>query len=170
MTAIPAPRSYIVETPAGLARWNWAHLCPAAPPPPGALVPRSWMAKLSPSHMSAAEHSACLPPTPQVAQPVNPPCPLPSTCLPVISPVVQPASPPSTPPVVQVSASSEPLMQNTAVKAPPNQSMPVPLVTNIEESSVCFRSSPTAKRSQATMSVTKTRSGRVSKPPTHLDL
>ena len=122
VTAIPAPGSYIVETPAGLTRRNRAHLRPAAPPPPGALVPRSWVDKLSPSPMPAAEHSARLPPTPQVAQPVNPPCPPPSTRLPVISPVVQPASPPSTPPVVQASASNEPPMQNTAVEAPPNQS------------------------------------------------
>ena len=151
VTAIPAPRSYIVETPAGLTRQNRAYLRPAAPPPPGALAPRLWMDK-SPSPMPAAEHSARLPSTPQVAQPVNPPCPPPSTRLPAISPVVKPASPPSTPPVVQASASNEPPMQNTAVEAPPNQSMPVPLVTNIEESSVCSRSSPTAKRSQAKMS------------------
>ena len=63
VTAIPAPRSYIVETPAGLTRRNRAHLRPAAPPPPGALVPRSWLDKLSPSPMPAAEHSARLPPT-----------------------------------------------------------------------------------------------------------
>ena len=128
------------------------------------------MDKLSPSPMPAAEHSARLPPNPQVAQPVNPPCPPPSTRLPVISPVAQPASSPPTPPLVQASASNEPPMQNTAVEAPPNQSIPVPLVTNIKESSVCSHSSPTAKRSQANMSVTKTRSGRVSKPPTRLDL
>ena len=128
------------------------------------------MDKLSPSLMMAAEHSARLPPTPQVAEPVNLPCTPPSTRLPVTLPVVQPAFPPSTPPVVQPSASNEPPMQNTAVEAPPNQSMPIPLVTNIEESSVCSRSSPTAKRSQANMSGTKTRSGRVSKPPTRLDL
>ena len=164
----PAPRSYNVETPAGLTRRNRAYLRPAAPPPPGALAPRLWMDKLSPSPMPAAEHSTRLPPTPQVAQPVNQPCPPASTRLPVISPVVQPVSPPSTTPVVQASASNEPPMQNTAMEAPPNQSMPVPLVTNIEESSVCSRSSPTAKRSQANMSVT--RSDRVSKPPTRLDL
>ena len=93
VTAIPAPRSYIVETPAGLTRRNRAHLRLAAPPPPGALVPRSWVDKLSPSPVSAAEHSARLPPTPRVAQPVNPPC-----------------IPPSTPPVVQPSAFNEPPM------------------------------------------------------------
>ena len=169
VTAILAPRSYIVETPAGLTRRNRVHLRPAALPLPGALVLRSWMDKLSPSPMPAAEHSARLPPTPQVAQSVNPPCTPPSTRLPVTLAVVQPAFPPSTPPVVQPSAFNEPPMQNTAVEAPLNQSMPVPLMTNIE-SSVCSRSSPTAKRSQANMSVTKTRSGRVSKPPTRLDL
>ena len=36
VTAIPAQRSYIVETPAGLTRRNRVHLRPAAPPP---LVP-----------------------------------------------------------------------------------------------------------------------------------
>ena len=153
VTAIPAPRSYIVETPAGLTRRNRAHLRLAAPPPPGALVPRSWVDKLSPSPVPAAEHSARLPPTPRVAQPVNPPC-----------------IPPSTPPVVQPSAFNEPPMQNTTVEPPPDQAMPVPLATNIEDSRVCSRSSSTAKRSQANMSVTKTRSGRVSKPPTRLDL
>ena len=128
------------------------------------------MDKLSPSPMPTAEHSARLAPTPEVAQPVNPPCTPPCNRLPVTLSVVQPAFPPSTPPVVQPSAFNEPPMQNTAVEAAPNQSMPVPLVTNIEESSVCSRSSPTAKRSQANMSVTKSRSGRVSNPPTHLDL
>ena len=170
VTAIPAPRSYFVETPAGLTRRNWAHLCPVALPPPGTLVPRSWIDKLFPSPMLVVEHSACLPPTPQAAQLVNPPCTPPSTCLPVTLPVVQPAFPPSTPPFVQLSAFNEPPMQNTAVEAPPNQSMPVPLVTNIEESSVCSSSGPTAKRSQANMSVTKTCLGRVSKPPTRMDL
>ena len=121
VTAIPAPRSYIVETPACLTRRNRAHLRPAASPPPGALVPRSWMDKLSPSPMPAAEHSARLPPTLQVAQPVNPHCTPPSTRLPVTLPVVQPAFPPSTPPVVQQFAFNEPPMQNTAVEAPPNQ-------------------------------------------------
>ena len=152
VTAIPAPRSYIVETPTGLTRQNRAHLHP------GALAPRSWMDKLSPSPMLAAEHSARLPPTPQVAQPVNPPCTPPSTRLPVTLPAVQPAFLPSNPPVVQPSAFNEPPMQNTAVEAPPNQSMPVPLVANLEESSLCSRSSPTAKRSQANMSVTKSTS------------
>ena len=99
VTAILAPRSYIVETPAGLTRWNRAHLRLAAPLPPAALVPRSWVEKLSPSPMPAAEHSARLPPTPQVAQPANPPC-----------------IPPSTPPVMQLSAFNEPPMQNTTVE------------------------------------------------------
>ena len=153
VTAIPAPRSYVVETPAGLTRRNRAHLRLAAPPPPGALVPRSWVDKLSPSPVPAAEHSARLPPTPRVAQPVNPPCILPST-----------------PPVVQPSTLNEPPMQNTTVEPPPDQAMPVPSATNIEDSRACSRSSSTAKRSQANVSLTKTRSGRVSKPPTRLDL
>ena len=120
VTAIAAPRSYIVETPAGLTRRNRAHLRLAAPPPPGALVPRSWVDKLSPSPVPAAEHSARLPSTPRVAQPVNIPC-----------------FPPSTPPVVQPSAFNEPPMQNTTVEPPPDQPMPVPLATNIEDSRVC---------------------------------
>ena len=142
VTAIPAPRSHIVETLAGLTRRNRAHLRLAAPLPPGVLVPRSWVDKLSPSPVLAAEHSARLPPTPRVAQPVNP------TCI-----------PPSTPPVVQPSAFNEPPMQNTMVEPPTDQAMPVPLATNIEDSRVCSRSSSTAKRSQANMSVTKTRLG-----------
>ena len=159
-----------METPAGLTRQNRAHLCPAALPPPGALVPRSWMDKLSPSPVLAAEHSVHLPPTPQVVQPVNPPSTLPSTCLPGTSPVVQPAFLPSTPLAVQPSALNELPVQNTVGEAPPNQSMPAPLVTNIEASSVCSQQSSTAKLSQTNKSVTKTRSGPVSKPPKHLDL
>ena len=128
------------------------------------------MDRLSPSPVPAAGHSARLPPTPQVVQPVNPPFTPPSTRLSVTPSVVQPVLPPSTPLVVQPSAFNEPLVKNIAGEAPPNQTMPAPLVTNIEESSVCPRSSPIANRSQANSSVTKTRSGRVSKPPTSLDL
>ena len=40
-TATPAPRSYIVESPAGLTKRNRAHLRPAAPPHPGALIYQS---------------------------------------------------------------------------------------------------------------------------------
>lgn len=152
VTAIPAPRSYIVETPAGLTRRNRAHLRPAAPPPPGAVVPRSWMDKPSPSPVPASEHSARLPTTPQVVQPVNSPSTLPSTRLPCASPVVQPVLPPFTPPAVQLSAPNEPPVQNTVVKAPLNQSVPVPLVTNVEEPDMCSQPSPTAKRSQTNKS------------------
>ena len=164
VTAIPDPRSYIVETPAGLTRWNRAHLRPVAPLPPGALVLRLWMVKLSPSPVPAEELSAHLPPPPQVVQPVSPPFAPPSTHMPVTSPVVQPAFMPSTPPVVQLSKFNELPVQNAVVEAPPNQYMPVPLVMNIEESSMCSCSSPTANWSQANRSVTKTRSVRVCKP------
>ena len=119
MTAIPAPRTYIVETPAGLTIHNRAHMRSTTPPPPGALVPRSWMDKLSPSPVPAAEHSARLPPTPQVVQPVNSPSTPPSTRLPCTSPVVQSAFPPSTPPTVPPSAINEPPAQNSVVKAAP---------------------------------------------------
>ena len=125
-----------METPAGLTRRNQAHLRPAVPPPPGALIPRSWMDKLSPSPVPTVQHSACLPPTPQVAQPVRPPSTpptvQPSTCPPLTPPVVQPVLQRPTPPVVQPSALDEPLVQNAIVKAAPNQSMPDPLVTNVE--------------------------------------
>lgn len=47
VTAVPAPRSYIIETPTGLTRRNPRHLWPAAPPPPEALIPRSWLKELS---------------------------------------------------------------------------------------------------------------------------
>ncbi|PFX27950.1 hypothetical protein AWC38_SpisGene7317 [Stylophora pistillata] len=47
VTTIPAPRSYIIKTPTGLTRRNRCHLRPAAPPPPEALIPCSWMKQLS---------------------------------------------------------------------------------------------------------------------------
>ena len=78
------------------------------------------MDKLSPSPMLAAEHSARLPPAPEVAQLVNPNCAPTSTRLPVTLPVVQPAFPSSTPPVVKPSAFNKPPIQNMAVEGPPN--------------------------------------------------
>ena len=110
------------------------------------------MDKLSPSPVPASEHSARLPTTPQVVQPVNSPSTPLSTRLPCASPVVQLVLPPFTPPAVQLSAPNEPSVQNTVVKAPLNQSVPVPLVTNVEEPDVCSQPSPTAKRSQTNKS------------------
>ena len=39
---VPQPRSYEVQTPGGVTRRNRVHVRPAAPPPPGAMVPKSW--------------------------------------------------------------------------------------------------------------------------------
>ena len=38
----PAQRSYVVGTPSGTIRRNRVHISPAAPPPQGAMIPRSW--------------------------------------------------------------------------------------------------------------------------------
>lgn len=56
VTDIPSPRSYIVETPTGVTRRNRAHVRPAAPPPPGALIPRAWQKHFA-SNMRAAHGS-----------------------------------------------------------------------------------------------------------------
>ena len=47
ITVVPAPRSYIIETPTGLNRRNRMHLSLAAPLHPEALIPRSWVKQLS---------------------------------------------------------------------------------------------------------------------------
>ena len=42
VTETQSPRSYTVNTPTGISRRNRVHVRPAAPPPQGALIPRSW--------------------------------------------------------------------------------------------------------------------------------
>ena len=39
---IPSTRSYVVDTPTGITCRSRGHMRPAAPPPQGALIPRSW--------------------------------------------------------------------------------------------------------------------------------
>lgn len=148
VTAIPAPRSYIVETPAGLTRRNRAHLRPAAPPPPGALVPRSWLDKLPPSPTPAAESPPCQPPVSHITQPAHPP---------PLSPTMQPP------------ASSAMPVPTAEVEAP-DHPIPIPLAPITDESSLCHRPSPIAEESHTNKPVTKTRSGRVCKPPIRLNL
>ena len=67
VTAVPAPRSYIIETPTGLTRRNRRHLRPAAPPPPEALIPRSWLKQLSantpPPAVNPSEQTEPVPPS-----------------------------------------------------------------------------------------------------------
>lgn len=148
VTAIPAPRSYIVETPAGLTRRNRAHLRPAAPPPPGALVPRSWLDKLPPSPTPAAESPPCQPPVSHITQPAHPP---------PLSPTMQPPTSSAMPvPTAEVEA--------------PDHPIPIPLAPITDEPSLCHRPSPIAEESHTNKPVTKTRSGRVCKPPIRLNL
>ena len=66
ITAIPAPRSYIVDTPTGLTRRNRLHLRPAAPPAPKALIPTSWIKQLSAKIPPTVDHS------PKLSKPVLP--------------------------------------------------------------------------------------------------
>ena len=52
ITEKPAQRSYVVGTPTGTIRRNRGHIRPAAAPPQGAMIPRSWQKYTNPTTAS----------------------------------------------------------------------------------------------------------------------
>ncbi len=145
VTAVPAPRSYIIETSTGLTRRNRMHLRPAAPPPPEALIPRSWTKQLS---VNPSEQTKPVPPSSTLkgSKPSTPPKPTQP------SPTDTPSAPmPTSPPNV-----------------PQGKSNPLELNTKATVSHPRTGSNTHLQLKEGT--VTKTRSGRVSKPAARLDL
>ena len=147
VTAVPAPRSYIIETPTGLTRRNRRHLRPAAPPPPEALIPRSWLKQLSantpPPAVNPSEQTKPVPPSSTLkgskpntpAKPTQP------------SPTDTPSAP----------------MPTSSPNVPQGKSNPLELVSHP-------RTGLNTHLPLKEGIVTKTRSGRVSKPAARLDL
>ena len=151
VTAIPNPRSYIVETPTGLTKRNRSHLRPAAPPPPDTLIPRAWTKHLSVN-------------SPQSTQPLaKAASPEPNHHI-----ITNEMPDPST----QPDSNTEPIKRSTAV-APPDKT--VPSVPESGENKIILSSKKgkppnNLQSSSGGIPVTKTRSGRISKPVKRLDL
>ena len=150
VTAIPNPRSYIVETPTGLTKRNRSHLRPAAPPPPDTLIPKAWTKHLlANSPQSTQSSTKASSPEPNQCSVNEPP-----------SPSIQPDS-------------ATELIQKTTAEATSDNT--ATSVTGTGESKI---TTPSQKRkppnnlqsSTCGTPVTKTRSGRISKPVKRLDL
>ncbi|KAJ7394735.1 hypothetical protein OS493_000564 [Desmophyllum pertusum] len=141
VTAIPAPRSYVVETPSG------------APPPPDALVPRSWMKQLTISN---------LPPAANHSDPQSNPVPQPSTRL-----DSQPHPPNKSTQESITTAAPDPIAApspNTSQR-PPNS----PRLMELRKGTVTHSGSNTHSTPKE-LQLTETRSGRISKPVVRLEL
>lgn len=86
VTDIPTPHSYRVDTPTGITRRNRTHVHPAAPPPPGSMIPRSWqqhmhmpMASVQPAPAASSQTASNMT-TPDSLPLSKPPlCPSPPT-------------------------------------------------------------------------------------------
>ncbi|PFX35002.1 Uncharacterized protein K02A2.6 [Stylophora pistillata] len=159
VTAIPAPRSYIIETLTGLTRRNRCHLPPAAPPPPEALIPLSWMKQLS----------AKTPPTIMVYEPSKQPKPVPppsSSEGPSLS--ITTNSTQKTP----AKAVPTPLAASPQKALPSEATPPSPMELNSTGIATQPSNGSHIQSSPKEGTLTKTRSGRVSKPVIrlHMDL
>ena len=152
VTAVPAPRSYIIETPTGLTRRNRRHLRPAAPPPPEALIPRSWLKQLSTKTPPPAANP------PEQTKPVPSPPTLEGSKQSTLAQPTQP-SPTDTP-------STQ--MPSSPPNVPQDKFNPLELNTKATVSHPRTGSNTSLPSKEKT--VTITRSGRVSKPVARLDL
>ena len=151
VTAIPSPRSNIVETPSGLTRRNRVHLRQAAPPPPDALVPKSWMKTLPMRTIPTTVVSD--PPSHQVETPKRP------------QPIVNHATP-------EMRAADEPSQLASPLSSPrPSARSPTSLIGRKKDTPRKIEPSPLhTQENTPGKAPTITRAGRVSKPVIRLDL
>ena len=152
VTAILTPQSYIIETPIRLTQRNWLHLRPAAPPPPEALISWSWMKQLS---AKTPINSSKQP------KPVMPPSPPKGPRQTTTTNPTQ-ASPAKTAP--------RPLTASTQNAPQSEANLTSPMESNTKGTVTYPPNGSNTQSSQIEGTLTKTRSGRVSKPVIHLGL